>query len=300
MHRCHPAGLETRADAPIKKATRFSAPVPCSKGMSKAACTNRGSFPSVSSSCAGVKCHNQPSPKIFLLSFMLCGTLFIVKDLSTCLSWMKLLPGLLMLMLVLFGLQISKNVLDKEGWNILTHRLFLVSTVMGANLNLNYRLNTKQELLMLSEGDVSFIVTRKYHSMGVLGQGTEIRCIVCHPRRHSAFLMSSPGLPREGLCQQDSVYSFCIHSHYGSREELKTPQAPDLPREYGFRESVFLSLMTSLGRLGRNKVGRMLCQLAHTQSGLNSALKYELKVQTTVLHLKLLTFLRSEWKRRAE
>ena len=78
------------------------------------------------------------------------------------------------------------------------------------------------------------------------------------------FLTHSPGLPREGLCQQDDVFSFPIHSHNGPREELQTPKAPDLPSEYGLRESVFLSVMTSLATLGGNEVGRMACRLAHT------------------------------------
>lgn len=83
-------------------------------------------------------------------------------------------------------------------------------------------------------------------------------------QKTSAFLTHSPGLLREGLCQQDSVFSFPIHSHNGPREELQTPKAPDLPSEYGIRESVFLLLMTSLATLGWNEVGRMPGQLACT------------------------------------
>lgn len=74
-------------------------------------------------------------------------------------------------------------------------------------------------------------------------------------QKTSAFLTCSPGLPGEGLCQQDSVFSFPIHSHNGPGEELQTPKAADLPSEYGLGESVFLSLMTSLATLGGNEVG---------------------------------------------
>lgn len=50
-------------------------------------------------------------------------------------------------------------------------------------------------------------------------------------------------------------FLFRIHSYNGPGEELQTPKAPDLPSEYGLRESVFLLLMTSLATLGGNEVG---------------------------------------------
>lgn len=98
---------------------------------------------------------------------------------------------------------------------------------MSANLNLSYGLNTEQELSTGIRRKSLLLGTGKCPSMGVLGEGTEIRCMVSSLRT-SAFLMRSPGLPREGLCQQDSVFSFPIHSHNGPREELQTPKAPDL------------------------------------------------------------------------
>lgn len=82
--RCHQAGTGTRADARIKKAIRLSAPVPCSKEKSKAACTSRGSFPSVTSSSLGL-CVVIRHPQIyFLLISCFVGHCLLSQILSMC------------------------------------------------------------------------------------------------------------------------------------------------------------------------------------------------------------------------
>lgn len=105
---------------------------------------------------------------------------------------------------------------------------------------------------MVSEGNPLFLGTGNCSSLSVLGVETEISCIVHHPRRHLCFSLTPLGF-LEALCQQDSFFSFPIHSHNSPREALQTPKALHLPSEQGPRVPAFQSLMTSLAVLRGNK-----------------------------------------------
>lgn len=123
---------------------------------------------------------------------------------------------------------------------------FCTRSVMGTMLNLSYVLkHTTRTLQGYQEGNPLFLDTENCSSVNVLGVGTEICCMVHHPRRHLCFSITPLGF-LEALCQQDIFFSFPIHSHNDPREVLQTPKALHLPNEHGPRVPAFLSLMPAL------------------------------------------------------
>lgn len=160
------------------------------------------------------------------------------------------------LFIYLFICQTSANALQRKR-DFLSVSFFLLLHKISHGCNAEPELCAKtynKDFTRVSEGNPLFLGTENCSSVSVLGVGTEISCMVHHPRKHLCFSITPLGF-LEALCQQDSFFSFPIHSHNDPREALQTPKALHLPSKHGPRVPAFLLLMTSLALLGGNKDG---------------------------------------------
>lgn len=110
----------------------------------------------------------------------------------------------------LFGCWISENVLAGEGWDFLSVGFFLLLQEISHGCKFEPQLWAKTQNKnspLVSEENPLFLGTGKCLSTGVLGEGTEIRCVVCHPRRHLHFSHAPLGfLGRD--CVNKTVFFF--------------------------------------------------------------------------------------------
>lgn len=76
---------------------------------------------------------------------------------------------------------------------------------MGANSNLSYGLNREQKLSSGIRRKSFFLGTGNCLSVGVLGEETEIRCMVCHLKRHLHFSHTPLGFLQR-VCVNKTVF----------------------------------------------------------------------------------------------
>lgn len=196
-----------------------------------------------------VQCNKRPSSQTFLLSFTPYGTSFTVTRLGSVfiMAFARTFHAIWVVGISLFIYQTSANALQRKG-DFSSVSFFLLLHKISHGYNAEPELCAKtynKDFTGVSEGNPLFLDTENCSSVNVLGVGTEICCMVHHPRRHLCFSITPLGF-LEALCQQDIFFSFPIHSHNDPREVLQTPKALHLPNEHGPRVPAFLSLMPAL------------------------------------------------------